>query len=270
MALSVLVVGHGAIAQWVARHFADDPTVSIDWVVSRPGRETAAAEAMGGDVRVTDNVATLPAPEECAVDYAIECAGHAGLVAHGPAILARGIALGIVSVGALAEDGLAGMLADAAGDSGVHMDILTGAIGAIDALTAAREGGLDRVVYTGRKPPAGWRGSAAEAELDLDALETPQVHFEGSAREAARRYPKNANVAATVALAGMGLDDTRVTLIADPGIASNRHEVEAEGAFGRFSFAIEGRALDGAPRSSALTAMSVARALRRRAATVRI
>jgi len=59
-----------------------------------------------------------------------------------------------------------------------------------------------------------------------------EVFFEGSAREAAQRFPANANVAATAALSGIGLDRTRVQLAADSNAKGNGYELRARGAFG--------------------------------------
>jgi aspartate dehydrogenase len=165
-----------------------------------------------------------------------------------------------VSSGALADDKLREKLVRAAEEGESQLSVVSGAIGALDALAAAGVGGLASVTYRGRKPPQGWAGSPAEGKLDLDSLTRPAVHFSGSARDAALQYPKNANVAASVALAGLGFDNTQVELVADPGIARNIHEIVAEGDFGRFEFRIEGDALPDNPRSSAIAAMSVVRA----------
>jgi aspartate dehydrogenase len=158
----------------------------------------------------------------------------------------------------LADDDVFRRLQQAASDGGATLHLASGAIGALDCLRAARIGGLQCVTYIGRKPPRSWRGSPAEDKLDLDKLTAgAETHFDGSARIAAIEYPKNANVAAAVALAGIGFDDTRVKLIADPGVNENIHEVQATGEFGSFSFEIRGHSLPDNPRSSALAAMSV-------------
>ena len=253
--MQVAVIGAGAIGRWVIEG------------LKRDGLGPAAVILRSGnmaDVPVARSVAGLPA----GITHLVDCAGHSGLAAHGPDALAAGIDVVTLSLGALADAGLAAALAEAAEAGGAQLHLASGAIGALDALRAGAAGGLQAVRYTGTKPPAGWAGSPAEAVLDLSRLTAPAVHFEGSAREAALRYPKNANVAAAVALAGMGFDETRARLVADPGVAGNLHEIEAEGAFGRFRFEITGASLPGNPRSSALAAMSALAEVRRLCARV--
>lgn len=249
------VIGTGAIGTYVRQSLAQrglDPEV----LLVRPARLAQAAPE--GPAHVS-RVADLPG----ALDLMVDCAGHSGLADHGAGILARGMDLITLSLGALADDALRARLDAAAREGNARLILASGAIGALDCLGAARIGGLSRVAYIGRKPPGGWAGSPAETRLDLARLTAPAVHFNGSARRAAWEYPKNANVAAAVALAGCGFDTTDVTLIADPDATGNTHEIHAEGDFGQFSFSLTGAALPDNPRSSALAAMSAVRAAER-------
>jgi len=194
-------------------------------------------------------------------DLVIEMAGEAAVTQHVVPALRNGVPCFICSVGALAAPQVQAAVRGAAQQGGTTAQLMSGAIGSLDALAAAAVGGLDRVHYTGRKPPAAWEGTPAQAQGALDKLTSPTVIFEGSARDAALKYPQNANVAATIALSGVGLDKTRVTLIADPCVDCNVHHIEASGAFGRLDFCSHNLASPDNPKTSALAAWSVVRAV---------
>jgi aspartate dehydrogenase len=255
--LNITIIGYGAIGRYVCAKLRDISGVQVKWVLCREGRESHARAVLGDEISAVTEIPTD-------ASLAIECAGHGALAQHGPTLLASSIDVLTVSTGAMADRNLAAELADAARRGNAQLTLLSGAVGGIDALSAARNGGLDHVTYRGRKPPSGWQGSAADDVLDLARITRAETHFTGSARDAALKYPKNANVAATIALAGLGLDETNVELIADPALSRNIHEIEATGAFGRFNIQIEGNPLPDNPRSSALAAMSIVRAIQRK------
>jgi aspartate dehydrogenase len=143
-----------------------------------------------------------------------------------------------------------------------------GAIGGLDAVAAMRLSGLTSVRYRSRKPPLAWRGTPAERQVDLGKLAKRTVLYKGTAGEAALLYPQNANVAAAVALAGLGFEATAVELVADPDAGGNIHEIEAEGATGRFAIELQGKPSRTNPKTSALAALSVARTLLNEQATI--
>lgn len=264
MTVSVALIGMGAIGREIVARLQHDPDVRIDAVLGRPARQKELTRDLGARCRVVSDVAALPEN----TDLVLECAGHDAVRQYGPDVLRRGLDFCITSVGVLADHDLRNQLRAEAIAHGAQVFILPGAIGGIDALAAVGAAGLEEVVYTGRKPPMSWVGSPAETSHDLAALDRSTVVFSGSAAEAARLYPKNANVVATVSLAGIGFDRTQVTLIADPAATGNSHIIDARGALLRARYETVGAPLPDNPRTSALTALSAVRLLRNHASAM--
>ena len=257
------LIGYGAIGRSLYARLRGHAGVLVDSIVV-PRHSVAKVQALLGEgVKVFSEV-----PDDTYL--LLECAGHAALTSHVLQALERGVECAVLSVGALSEPGLPEKLADAARRGGAQLHLLSGAIGGIDAISAARLAGLHSVTYTGRKPPQGWRGTPAEQVVDLDKLTAPAVILEASAREAARLYPKNANVAATISLAGLGLDATRVRLIADPTVTENVHEIDVRGEFGEMHLTMRGKPLADNPKTSALTVLSALRFLDNRTGAMTI
>lgn len=258
----IALVGFGAIGQALARQLGSDSRLVLTQVVVPPSPSEALQSAAAQRAPRARVLAALDLSPGQRPDLVVECAGHSAVDAHLVPALQAGIPCVMASVGALHDQSLLNRLESAASMGNTRVQLVSGAIGAIDALAAARLGGLDEVTYVGRKPPLSWTGTPAEKVCDLAQLTSPQVIFRGSARQAAQDFPKNANVAATVSLAGLGLDRTQVELIADPGVTRNVHTVVASGAFGRMELTLENFPLADNPKTSALTVYSLERAVR--------
>jgi aspartate dehydrogenase len=230
-------------------------------VLVRPGREGAVQDVLGGKVTVVTDAAALLAD---APDLVVECAGHPAVQAHVPALLRAGVDVVQVSVGAMADEALASELRQAARAGDARLILPPGAVGGVDLLSALSASGTLGVTYHGIKPPMAWAGTPAEQACDLASLTERTVFFRGTSREAAREFPKNANVAATLALAGAGFEATRVELVADPAAPGNIHAYEVRSAMANFRVEIENLPSTGNVKTSVSTVYSVLREIRNR------
>lgn len=210
---------------------------------------------------VVDSVEALIARQP---DLLVECAGHEAVQHVAVPALEAGIDVVLVSVGALSDAALEQSVKAAAAKGGARVILPSGAIGGIDLLAAVAAAGNLEVTYTGTKPPNAWRGTPAEDKLDLDTLTKATLILSGTAREVAKAFPKNANVAATLGLAGAGLDNTRVELVADPEARGNRHSYRVRSALCSFEMQIDNRASSGNAKTSAATIYSALREIRNR------
>lgn len=256
--LRVGFIGLGAIGLGVSRLIRRDASGCIEIVaalVRDPGREREAGSPA--------TVGTLDELLALKPDVVVEAGGHTALRTHGPAVLRAGFDLITVSVGALADPQTEAGLRAAAAEGGVQVRVAAGAIGALDAVGAAARMGLDRVIHTTRKPARTLIDPAEAARL-----EEPLEIYRGTVREGALKFPESINVAAAVALAGIGFDRTEVRVVADPKLTRNTHEVLAEGPWGMFRFEVSAQPTPENPRTGQLVPGSVYNALLNRRAAI--
>jgi aspartate dehydrogenase len=258
-ALRVGLGGFGAIGGALARRL--DRGLPGLRLVAVSARDVARAERRVGALATSVPVVTLAELARLA-DVVVECAPAAAfrMVAE-PAIEAGRIFMP-VSVGQLLEHP---DLIEMAKRSGARIIVPTGALLGLDAVRAAAEGEIRSVTMVTRKPPAGLAGAPyLEAHgIDLEGLSAPRKVFEGSARDGARGFPANVNVAAALSLAGIGPDRTRLEIWADPQVTRNTHRIVVDADAARFEMQIENVPTDENPRTGKITALSVLAALRR-------
>jgi len=258
--LRIAMVGWGAIARRVMQLLGERrrPIVLVG-VGTRTRPEGSAA--------LPEGTRWFAEPENLAgarIDLVIEVAGREAVEPWGAAALCHARSFAVSSTSAFCEAGVLDRLMASADAHGSQILVPTGALAGVDALAAASILPLSEVTHRIVKPPEAWFGTLAEQFVDLRALTRETVFFEGSARDAARSFPANANVAVITALAGIGLDRTFVQLVADPDASGNGHRLRASGAFGTMEIWIENRPLATNPKSSELTALALVRTIENR------
>lgn len=162
-------------------------------------------------------------------------------------------------------------LVERAKEKGARIVVPTGALLGLDAVRAAAESGIKSVTMITRKPPGGLEGAPhlVKNNISVKNLDKPLKVFDGSARDGAKGFPANVNVAAALSLAGIGPDQTRLEIWADPAQTRNTHRIEVEGDAARFSMTIEG-VPSANPRTGRLVAPSTIAALRGLVSTLKI
>ena len=139
-----------------------------------------------------------------------------------------------------------------------HLLLPSGAIGGLDAVKAARLKGLSSITLTTRKPPQGLQNAPflIKNKIDLSKIKKETTLFEGTVDEAVRGFPRNINVAATLALAAQARKRLKVRIRTSPDIKKNSHEIEATGAFGRLTARTENVPSPDNPKTSYLAVLS--------------
>jgi aspartate dehydrogenase len=263
--MRVGIVGLGAIGRAVCR--ALDEGIPGLHLAGATARDREKAERFLKSL--TSPAPFLPLDDLIAAsDLVVEASTQAHLQEIAPKTLEAGRSLVVLSCGGLLgrQDWV-----DLATANRCRILVPSAAIAGLDGVKGARVGAITSVTMETRKPPRGLAGAPwiAEQKIDLDAITTETLIFEGPATEACRAFPANVNVLAALSLAGIGPEKTRIRLFAVPGQQMNQHRIIVEGEFGKLAVEIQNVPSEN-PRTGKLSYMSTIALLRDLSATLRV
>ena len=261
--LGVSLIGCGEIGSILARAIKEGRAgrVELRFLFDRDGEKSRKLASELGFRVAGDLQEILSDP---GTNVVVEAASQAAVAEYGERILEAGKDLMVMSVGALADEGLLKRLLEAARKGGSRIHLPSGSILGVDGVKAAQLAGIKEAQLITRKPPVALSYSPylRERGMDLSRVREPTVVFEGTAREAVKAFPESVNIAATLALAGIGFDELKVKIIADPSLDRNVHELRVVGEAGEMVTVARNIPSPGNPRTSYLAALSAIMRLR--------
>ncbi|MHC1631182.1 MAG: aspartate dehydrogenase [Methanotrichaceae archaeon] len=254
MVLKIGLIGCGAIGSEIARAI-DRGDISAE-LVAVYDRNSEGAKKLIECLKVRPKLSDLDELVEQA-DIVVEAAAQKAVPSVARETLERGRDLMIMSVGALLDKGLYKSVERLAREHNCKVYLPSGAISGLDGLKSAGIGQIKKITLTTTKNPVGFVGAPyiQEKKIDLDAISSPTVIFEGSAEEAVKAFPANVNVAATLNLTAQD-QEVQVKIVADPNTKVNIHQITAEGNFGKITTRVENVPSPRNPKTSYLAALS--------------
>lgn len=242
MKYRIAFIGMGSIGQDVRRDLAP--------LFDEINAEILILRRQQGGVGIEDLLAFKP-------QLVIETASQEAVKAYVPDCLRSGATVIISSVGALADACFYAELQQLAKQHKTNFIVPSGAIGGLDYIRAVRYAPDLKITYESRKPVTAWLPELHALGIDPESIKDELLLFEGNASEAASRYPQNLNVAATLALAGAGMEATQVQVIVDPALSQNKHSIHVSSQFGEMTMEINNAPSPSNPKSSWVVAQSV-------------
>lgn len=266
--MRVAVLGGGTIARLMLEHRGGLPGIEFVAIAGRSAQSRGGALAAQFGLRYVVGRDALLAQRP---EVVVEAASHDAVREHLVPLLEAGVGVVVLSAGALADDALKQQAERAAERTGALFYVPSGGIGGLDALRTACLAGVEEASIQVAKPPAAWKGIPYVERLGirLEDLGAPTVLFEGPAREGVPHFPQNVNIAAVLALGGIGMDRTRLKIVADPGLTLNTHTIRVAGRSGRFTVVLENVPSPDNPKTSWLACYSALAALRALGSKVR-
>ena len=260
------LIGCGSIGSVIARAIDDgeagDVELEIVYDIVREHAEKLVS-SLSKKPRIARNADELLKDEK--IQLVIEAASQEAVRQYAVKALSEGKDFMVMSTGALLDEELFREVSNAAKRSGGKVYVPSGAIVGLDNVKAAAVRHIDEILLITRKPPRSFEGAplVKKRGIDLSRLDKPVILFEGSAREAVKLFPRNVNVSASLSLAGVGPDRTRVRIIADPKAENILHEIHVRGEFGEILTRTINKPFPENPKTSYIAALSAIATLRK-------
>ena len=263
------IVGCGAIGKEICRA-VDQGIINVKLVAVADRKPREACE-FAASLRSPPQVMNALELIET-VDLVVECASQKAVIEIVPPALKNGKDVMIMSVGALTNLEFLEEIKALARKNDCKVYLPSGAIVGLDGLKSASMGKTYSVTLITRKPPKSLERAPyiKQHKVDLINLKKSTIVFEGSAEDAVKGFPENVNVAATISIAGIGTQNTKIRIIADPALERNVHEICVEGDFGKFEARVENVPSPANARTSYLAALSAIATLRRMADPIQL
>ena len=235
------LIGCGAIGTVLAEAIERKLIVCDDLVVFDidVSKSQKLKDALQFPIRIVANIDELFTAKPNAI---VEAAGQQAVQEYYDKLLASKANFIIMSTGALLN----------LDTSSPKLHFPAGAIGGLDALSAAANAGIDNLTLTSRKNPIALGKTNTETNLI----------YEGYAEEAAKQFPREMNVAATLALT-VKPTKVKVKVISDPAVKRNTHEIQVKWRFGEMTMRFANDPHPDNPHTSALAAWSAIKLLQK-------
>ncbi|MGB7935594.1 MAG: aspartate dehydrogenase [Nitrososphaeraceae archaeon] len=266
MEKKVAVIGYGSIGKEIIasarRH--EIPNAKIVAVFDKASQVINSVEIENSDVHLFSDFDEFYNSQTYSnLDIIIECASKNAVREYGKKIIESKKDLIVLSVGAFSDKEYLSELQDLSNLNNTRILIPTGAIAGLDSIRSVKKY-LESLSITTTKHPKSFVGAPffKSSRIRLDEITSETVLFEGNAITAIEFFPANVNVAVSIALAGIGLEKTRVKIIADPLISVNKHEIVGKGSFGEIHIVVENIPNPTNPKTSYLASLSAIECLR--------
>lgn len=259
--MNICVIGCGAIGTTIARAVQEMPEIEKIYLTDRSKECATLLQEKFPKVRYIPDVVPILGD----IKLVAEAASQDAARYYAPLALSAGIDVLIMSVGVFQDEQFQADAFRLAKRKGAKIFLPSGAIGGIDALSAASLESIDDVTLTTTKPPSAFGPNPYLESKGIRASEIRERTelFAGSAREAVKHFPQNINVAATISLAGVGFERTKIRIVCDPQVQTNEHHLKAKGKFGELDVVTRNVPSPRNPKTSYLAALSAISAIKK-------